>query len=58
MANTREMTRAERKQNKRDSRKVLKKIFRNFTSEQSKKFKDNIRGGIKGLILGTNIEND
>lgn len=58
MANTREMTRAERKQNKRESRKVLKKIFRNFTGEQSKKFKDNVRGGIKGLILGTNIEND
>lgn len=58
MANTRELTREERKQNKRDARKGLKKVFRNFTAEQSKKFKENTRGGIKGLLLGTNIEND
>ncbi len=58
MANTQELTREERKASKRTSRKELKKIFRNFTAEESKKYKDNLKGGIKGLQLGTNEENE
>jgi len=56
MANTKDMTRAERKKTKRVQRKELKKFHGEFTREEQKKFRKAPMGGVKGFKLGTNEE--
>jgi len=57
MANTKEMDRGERKKAKREQRKELKKVYSDFTREDQKKFRNALKGGVKGFKLGTNEEN-
>lgn len=58
MANTKELTREERKTNKRSARKVLKKAYSGFNATQMDDYRKKLRGGVKGYLLGTNEEND
>ncbi len=58
MASTKELSREERKKTKRDSRKALKKIALGLTGKQRAELKEKPRGGVKGLLLGTNQEVD
>jgi hypothetical protein len=58
MANTKEMTREERKANKRVTRKELKELYRSLKAKELDEFRGKIRGGVKGFKLGTNEEND
>jgi len=58
MANTKKMTREERKAAKRKARGELKSTFIKFTKKQVTEFRGKIKGGIKGFLLGTNQENE
>jgi len=58
MANTKEMTRDERKATKRVERKKLKKTFRQFTSKQMDEYREKPVGGVKGFLLGTDEEKE
>jgi hypothetical protein len=58
MANTKKMTREERKAAKRTARGELKKAFLKFSKKQVAEFRGKIKGGIKGFLLGTNQENE
>ncbi len=58
MADTKEMTREERKAAKRTARKAIKKTYGTFTSEEQKEFRTKSKGGVKGFRLGTNEEDE
>ncbi|MBM4370476.1 MAG: hypothetical protein FJ098_02430 [Deltaproteobacteria bacterium] len=56
MANTKELSRSERKTAKREQRKGLKQFYAGFNREERRKFKKAPKGGLKGFKLGTNQE--
>lgn len=56
MADTKSLTREERKKTKRTMRKALVKFFNEFTTKERKGFRKAKIGGIKGFKLGTNQE--
>ncbi len=56
MANTKELSRTDRKKTKRVQRKELKKVHGDLNREQRKKFRKTKIGGVKGFKLGTNEE--
>ena len=56
MANTKDLTRVERKKTKRDQRKELKKVESDLSRQDRKKYRKAPKGGIKGFKLGTNEE--
>jgi hypothetical protein len=56
MANTSKMTREERKDSKRKSRKALKLTARKLTPAQRDELEKKPKGGVKGFLLGTNQE--
>jgi len=56
MANTKELSRSDRKKTKRAQRKELKKFGLDFTRADHKGFRKARIGGIKGFKLGTNEE--
>lgn len=58
MANTKKMTRPERKTSKRTARKALKQIFRKLTPKERTEFAGKSKGGLKGFKLGTNEDNE
>jgi len=58
MANTKQMTREERKAAKRKARSELKVTFLKLTKKQVAEFRGKIKGGVKGFLLGTNEENE
>ena len=58
MADTKSMTREERKTAKRAARKDLKKEYLAFTTEEQKEFRTKSKGGVKGFRLGTNEEDE
>jgi hypothetical protein len=58
MANTKKMTREERKTSKRTARKSLKLTLRKLTPKQRAEFDGKKKGGVKGFLLGTNQENE
>lgn len=56
MANTKELSREDRKKTKRVQRKELKKVHGELNREARKKFRKTKIGGVKGFKLGTNEE--
>ncbi len=56
MANTKELSRVDRKKAKRTQRKELKKFGLDFTRVERKGYRKAQIGGIKGFKLGTNEE--
>ncbi len=56
MANTKELSRDDRKKAKREQRKELKKFGLDFTRVERKGYRKAKIGGIKGFKLGTNEE--
>lgn len=58
MANTKGMTREERKKAKRAARKKLKQEYRKLDRKKLEEFKKKSKGGIKGFLLGTNEESE
>ena len=58
MADTKSMTREERKAAKRTARKGLKKDYRALTTAEQKEFRTKSKGGVKGFRLGTNEEDE
>lgn len=58
MANTKELTREERKNAKRKARMELKKIVGGLSHQQLKDFQNKPKGGVKGFLLGTNEEKE
>ena len=56
MANTKDLSRSDRKKTKREQRKELKKVYADFKREDHKKFRKTKIGGVKGFKLGTNEE--
>jgi len=58
MANTKKMTREERKQTKRTARKALELTLRKLTPAQKSEYVKKPKGGVKGFLLGTNQENE
>jgi len=56
MANTKDLTRGDRKKTKRVQRKELKKVSGDLTRVERKGYRKAPIGGIKGFKLGTNEE--
>jgi hypothetical protein len=56
MANTKTLTREERKAKKRVLRRGLKDFYTTFTAVDRKKFRKAVKGGLRGFKLGTNQE--
>jgi len=58
MANTKKITREERKTAKRAARKNLKETFLKFSRKQVDELHAKPKGGVKGFLLGTNEEKE
>lgn len=56
MANTKDLSRDERKKAKREQRKELKKFYNEFSRKDHQGLRKAPKGGAKGFKLGTNEE--